>query len=52
MTEQSLQMVERFAASRVLEQPPRSGGLDRWPALLVDAWVVLARELALWRSHE
>lgn len=44
ISEESLALVADFLVARQLRRSPRAGGFYGWPALLVDAWLVLARE--------
>ena len=39
-------------AARQLGRSPLSGGFYTWPAVLVDAWLVLSHEFQLWRRQE
>lgn len=52
ITQESLVAVRDFWVSKILKQAPLAGGYYSWPATLVDAWVVLQKELDAWQEIE
>ena len=52
VTDESLALVTLFLRSRTLRQAPLAGGFLRWPARLVDAFVLLMQERSFWSDEE
>jgi hypothetical protein len=47
VSQQSETLVRDFWLAKMTGEPPLAGGFYRWPAVLADAWFVLAREFSV-----
>ncbi len=52
VTGESLALAADFMIAQQIRRGPLSGGFYAWPARLVDAWLALGAEFALWQQRE